>query len=139
MIDVKKTIFNNILDKLNKLRFQAKDDSSGFKSLLSIIVFDDLIEWAKYNNEEANTIKRLVDKRDSLVLNNCCITPCYSDTSTAYTNVNTPQTNDTWKRVLDNTPSWTKYTPITHIELIDIIQQQESLIPITHIELINLI
>ena len=101
MIDIEKTIFKNEVDKINLLRYQAKDDSEGFKSILNLIILNDMIEWSEYLGAPHHIIQQLVDKRTDLILHNTCITPYYSNDSFVYTNVNIPQSNDTWKRVWD--------------------------------------
>lgn len=101
MINVNKTIYKNEVDKINLLRYQAKDDIKGFKAILSLIVLSDMIEWSEYLDTPNHVIKKLVDKQMDLILHNSCIIPHYSNNSRVYTNVNTPQSNDTWKRVWD--------------------------------------
>lgn len=90
MIDIEKTIFKNEVDKINLLRYQAKDDSEGFKSILNLIILNDMIEWSEYLGAPHHIIQQLVDKRTDLILHNTCITPYYSNDSFVYTNVNIP-------------------------------------------------
>ena len=45
MIDIHKTIYSTALDKLGKLRYQAKDDLKGFRSILELIIISDIYEW----------------------------------------------------------------------------------------------
>jgi hypothetical protein len=60
-----------------------------------------LIRWAGGLDEPQHILKQLVEKRNAILMHNSCIIPEYIDCSTAYVNVNTPQTNDTWKRIWD--------------------------------------
>jgi hypothetical protein len=101
MIDVERTVYKNAVDKLNKLRFQAQDDPKGFKSVLKLIIYNDMIEWSESLDTPHHIIKKLVDKRNGLLLHNSCIKPEYIDTSRSYVNVNTVQSSDTWKRIWD--------------------------------------
>lgn len=112
MIDIDKTIYKNVLNKINQLRYQAKSDTKAFKSILKLIFVNDMIEWASQAPEEVK--EKLHKIQQQLILCNAHITPEYEDTSLAYTNVNTPQTTDTWKRVWDTDnaikiPSYEKY------------------------------
>ena len=100
MIDIDKTIYKNVLNKINQLRYQAKSDTKAFKSILKLIFVNDMIEWASQAPEEVK--EKLHKIQQQLILCNAHITPEYEDTSLAYTNVNTPQTTDTWKRVWDS-------------------------------------
>jgi hypothetical protein len=90
MINVNKTIYKNEVDKINLLRYQAKDDTKGFKAILSLIILSDMIEWSEYLDTPHHIIKKLVDKQMDLILHNSCIIPYYSNNSRVYTNVNTP-------------------------------------------------
>lgn len=100
MIDIDKTIYKNVLNKINQLRYQAKSDTKAFKSILKLIFVNDMIEWASQAPEGVK--EKLHKIQQQLILCNAHITPEYEDTSLAYTNVNTPQTTDTWKRVWDS-------------------------------------
>lgn len=46
MINSRLTLYKSVINALNKLRYQAKDDKAGFKVLLSGILVFDLLEWA---------------------------------------------------------------------------------------------
>lgn len=100
MIDINKTIYTNVLNKINQLRYQAKNDTKAFKSILKLIFVNDMIEWASQAPEEVK--EKLYKIQQQLILCDSNIIPEYEDTSLAYTNVNTPQTIDTWKRVWDS-------------------------------------
>ena len=52
MIDIDKTIYKNVLNKINQLRYQAKSDTKAFKSILKLIFVNDIIEWASQSPEE---------------------------------------------------------------------------------------
>ena len=114
MIDVDKTIYKNVLDVVNRMRYQADSNKNAFKAILQLIFVNDMIEWASQEPEEVK--EKLHKIQQQLILCNAHITPEYEDTSLAYTNVNTPQTTDTWKRVWDSDnaikiPSYEKYIP----------------------------
>lgn len=101
MVDINKTIYTNIVNKINMLRYQAVDDPKAFRAILDLIIVDCLIRWAGGLDEPQHILKQLVEKRNAILMHNSCIIPEYTDCSTAYVNVNTPQTNDDWKRVWD--------------------------------------
>lgn len=100
MIDVDKTIYKNVLNVVNRMRYQADSNKNAFKAILQLIFVNDMIEWASQEPEEVK--EKLHKIQQQLILCNAHITPEYEDTSLAYTNVNTPQTTDTWKRVWDS-------------------------------------
>lgn len=123
MINVDETIYKNEVDKINLLRYQAKDDIKGFKAILSLIILSDMIEWSEYLDTPHRIVKKLVDKQTDLILHNSCIIPYYFNDSRVYTNVNTPQSNNTWKRVWDCNEVITAlkyFDPIRFIEIRDI-------------------
>lgn len=118
MINVDKTIYKNVLDVVNRMRYQADNDKNAFKAILQLVFINDMIEWASQEPEEVK--EKLLKKQQSLILCNSHINPEYIDTSLAYTNVNTPQTTDTWKRVWDSekaiqVPSYEKYMPCSEL------------------------
>lgn len=102
MIDIKKTILETIKNKIKKLRFLGKNDTKGFKKILSLIILDDLFEWSNYLDAPQSIQKKLQDMRNKYILCQRDFIIKYGEPSTAYVNVNTPQTNDTWKRVWDS-------------------------------------
>lgn len=102
MIDIKKTIFSSIINKLNQLRFQAKDNPKEFRSILELIILDDVIEWTGNTQLPEGLLDKLMEKRIQLILCNSAFTPEYIDSETTYVNVNTPQTSSTWQRVWDS-------------------------------------
>lgn len=101
MVSINQTIFKSILKAIGELRYQAKDDPAVWKSLIELIIVDDMIEWASGLGESEEVLNKLINKRMQIILYNKGINPEYEDTSSAYVNVNTPQSNDTWKRVWD--------------------------------------
>lgn len=101
MIDIKTTIYKNIVDKINYMRYQAVDNPATFKTIMGLVVLDFMIEWVEGTDEFHHILQALIEKRQNILTHNSCINPVYADTSTAYVNVNTPQTNETWKRVWD--------------------------------------
>ncbi len=114
MVDVNRTIYKNIIDRINALRYQAKDNPEVFKLILSLIILDWIIYWAEGLDESPYEIKQLIEKRNAILMHNSCLNIIYADTSSAYTNTNTPQTNDTWKRIWDasNHENYVKLTTV---------------------------
>lgn len=102
MIDYEKTILSTIVDKINRLRYQAQDDSKAFKAVLQLIILDDMLEWAEQHEPE-QVLEKLYDLRHQFVMCSNIFNKEYSNPSTdPYINVNVPQTTDTWKRVWDS-------------------------------------
>lgn len=102
MIDYAKTILSTIVDKINRLRYQAQDDSKAFKAVLQLIILDDMLEWAEQHESE-QVLEKLYDLRHQFVMCSNIFNKEYSNPSTdPYINVNVPQTTDTWKRVWDS-------------------------------------
>jgi hypothetical protein len=46
MINVDKTIYKNVLDVVNRMRYQADNDKNAFKAILQLVFINDMIEWA---------------------------------------------------------------------------------------------
>lgn len=101
MIDVKGTIYKSINDAFGMLRYQAKDDTKAFRSILEISMVDYMLHWASGLLEPQENLQKLVDLRHDLLTCNPALKLQHLDNSTAYVNVNTPQSNADWKRVWD--------------------------------------
>lgn len=102
MIDVDKTIYISLIDKIRKLRYQAQDNPQDFKSILRLIILSDILEWSEGLNLPQSLQEQLIQKQIDMILCNPAFKVQYADTSMAYVNVNTAQTNSTWKRVWDS-------------------------------------
>jgi hypothetical protein len=153
MIDVKSTVYKSINDAFGKLRYQAKDDPKAFRSMLEVSIVDYMLHWASGMLEPQAHLQKLVDLRHDLLMCNPALRIQHIDSTTAYVNVNTPQSNDDWKRVWDSqniidiTDTFTPisdipegYIPIYEIVLEDIIPDVDTrLIPIYSIILDNII
>lgn len=123
MIDVNKTIYTSLIDKIQRLRYQAKDNPQDFKSILRLIILTDILEWSEGLDLPQALQEKLIQKQIDMILCNPAFKVQYTDTSTAYVNVNTAQTNSTWKRVWDS-------SNITQIDKEDIgVCQNEFCIP----------
>jgi hypothetical protein len=101
MIDVKGTIYKSINDAFGMLRYQAKDDPKAFRSILEVSMVDYMLHWASGLLEPQEHLQKLVDLRHDLLMCNPALKLQHLDNSTAYVNVNTPQSNADWKRVWD--------------------------------------
>lgn len=101
MIDVKGTIYKSINDAFGMLRYQAKDDPKAFRSILEVSMVDYMLHWASGLLEPQENLQKLVDLRHDLLMCNSAFKLQHLDNSTAYVNVNTPQSNADWKRVWD--------------------------------------
>jgi hypothetical protein len=62
----------------------------------------DVPTWSKNPKLTESLQEKLLQKQIDLILCNPVFKVQYSDTSTAYVNVNTAQNNSTWKRVWDS-------------------------------------
>lgn len=102
MINVKDTIYSTIKDRVDKLRFLAVNDAKAFKKILYLIIMDDVYDWSSYiggSQEVQDIIQHL--RYDFIRHNEEFLIERDIDAS-MYVNVNTPQTNNTWKRVWDD-------------------------------------
>lgn len=102
MINVKDTIYSTIKDRVDKLRFLAVNDAKAFKKILYLIIMDDVYDWSSYiggSQEVQDIIQHL--RYDFIRHNEEFLIERDIDAS-MYVNVNTPQTNNTWKRVWDS-------------------------------------
>ena len=102
MIDVNKTIYVSLIDKIQRLRYQAQDNPQDFKSILRLIILTDILEWSEGLDLPQSLQEKLIQKQIDMILCNPAFKVQYTDTSTAYVNVNTAQTNSTWKRIWDS-------------------------------------
>lgn len=102
MIDANKTIYTSLIDKVQRLRYQAQDNPKDFKSILRAIILTDILEWSAGLDLPQSLQEKLKQKQIDLFLCDPAFKIKYADTSTAYVNTNTPQTNSTWKRVWDS-------------------------------------
>lgn len=101
MIDVKATILETIKDKFNRLRFLGDNDPKGLKKILALIVLDDLYEWSDYLDAPQAVQKKIQEMRTNYILCQRDFKIEHTPQEGYYINVNTPQTNYTWKRVWD--------------------------------------
>lgn len=101
MIDVKATILQTIIKQFERLRKLADNDTSAFKKILYLIVMDDLYEWGVYLGVDDCVLQELSTKRSDYILCNSIFRMKEASRMKPYVSVNTPQSNDTWKRVWD--------------------------------------
>lgn len=101
MIDVKATILQTIKVQFNKLRKLAINEPKNFKKILWLVIMDDLYDWGVYLGVDGCTLEKLAEKRKDFILCNSIFNIKDAPMMHPYINVNTPQTNDTWKRSWD--------------------------------------
>lgn len=101
MIDVKSTIFKTINDTFDKMRMLGLNDRSLLKKIMYLIVLDDIYDWSDYIDDSQQVQNKLQELRTNFILCNPEFTVCQFPFDQHYVNVNTPQTNNTWKRVWD--------------------------------------
>lgn len=94
-------IQQSTIDKLNRLAYQAQNDIKGFKMVLSLAIYDDLIQWAEeYEDLEAiNFFKARIEKMIAKCPNCFVIPSQIKYNETVYTNVNLPQSLKDWTNV----------------------------------------
>ena len=102
MINVKKTIYNNLNRGMDRLRLLADNNTKLFKKILSLIVLDDVYDWSEYLDDKQAIQKKLRELRTNFILCNQDLEVCRMPVGREYVNVNTPQSDDTWNRVWDN-------------------------------------
>lgn len=102
MIDVNKTIYVSLIDKVQRLRYQAQDNPQDFKAILKAIILTDILEWSDGLDLPQSLQEKLKQKQLDLFLRDPAFKLQHISTDEAYVNVNTPQTNSTWKRVWDS-------------------------------------
>lgn len=103
---INSTIQQSIIDTFGRLRYQAKDDPKAFKNILKVVMLDDIIEWSAsvlgMSPDLSEIQQKLRDLQTQFILCSPAFSKQYIDSETAYVNVNTPQSNSTWKRVWDS-------------------------------------
>lgn len=102
MINVKNTIYSTIKDRVDKLRFLAVNNSTTFKKILYLIIMDDVYDWSSYLGGSQEIQDRIQELRYDFIRHNEEFLIERDIDTSIYVNVNTPQTNNTWKRVWDS-------------------------------------
>ena len=112
MINTRRTIFQTLKKRIRELTKHAQLAPQEFKKIMLAVIVNDLKEWSEYiPKDDPNAIVNLLN---NYLLNNCFIIDRMpNEDSLAYVNVNTPQTNDTWKRIWDGSLSETKTPEIS--------------------------
>jgi len=99
-MNIKATIYNAILEKIFRIQKLADYDNANLKTILSLIVLDDLIDWGMSKEESKETLKHLKYLQHQILEKNKDIEPIMDNSRLrTYTNVNLPQTNTTWARL----------------------------------------
>lgn len=107
MINIKKTIYENINYRIDRLTKLADNNPVIFKKLLFLIILDDLFDWADYRDDSQKIQKRLQKIRQEFLYGNPEIKPAYDRSEKCdYVNVNTPQTNSMWLNIFDQDYSY---------------------------------
>lgn len=102
MINVKDTIYSTIKDRVDKLRFLAVNDAKAFKKILYLIIMDDVYDWSSYIGGSQKVQDIIQHLRYDFIRHNEEFLIERDIDASMYVNVNTPQTNNTWKRVWDD-------------------------------------
>lgn len=92
-------IQKSVKNQLDQLAYQAKNDTIGFKKILSLAIYDDLIQWAE-EYEDLGAVKYLKHRIEEMLAKcpNCFIIPDSIKFNTdVYTNVNLPQSMNQWR------------------------------------------
>lgn len=98
MINTRGSIYKTLMKNLRELTKHAQNNHKEFKKILIAIILNDLKEWAEYIPKEGDS-EKLVELLDNYIINNCFIIDRFPMDSETYINVNTPQTNNTWRIV----------------------------------------
>ena len=78
------------------------------------VILNDMKEWSEYIPKDNPNM--IVDLLENYLMNNCFIIDRMpTEDALSYVNVNTPQTNDTWKRVWDGLYNQTETPEIVEI------------------------
>lgn len=114
MINVKKTITSTIKDRIDRMRKIGENGAAALKKTLTLVIMDDVFDWAEYLDAPQSLQKKLKEARVAYILNNSEFLiekedayftvsdmPYIIPEMQPYVNVNTPQSTDTWKRVWD--------------------------------------
>ena len=115
MIDVKKTITSSIKYYLMKLMKLGDNNLKVFKKIIYLIILDDIYEWSAYLDKPQPMMKKLKEMRINFIISNpefiieknlLAFKNAFGETYVIknlqpYVNVNTPQNNDTYKRIWD--------------------------------------
>lgn len=102
MINVKGTIYSTLKTAFNNMRFLGQNNPRLLKKIMFLIVLDDIYDWSEYLEENQSIQKRLQEMRTQFILCNPEFEICRFPFIKNYVNVNTPQTNSTWKRIWDD-------------------------------------
>lgn len=103
MINVKGTIYKTLLQKVHKLRYLAQTNEKAFKRILTLVILDDMYDWAGQLNQPQSILKELKEARTQYILSNCDFLIDHDKIgSDFYSNVNTPQSLLTWTRLFDS-------------------------------------
>ena len=102
MINVKATIYSTLKTAFNNMRFLGQNDPKLLKKIMFLIVLDDIYDWSDYLDEHQSIQKKLQDMRTQFILCNPEFEICRFPFDKHYVNANTPQTNNTWKRIWDD-------------------------------------
>lgn len=109
MISIKKSIYATIKDRIEKMRFLGQNDPKGMKKILSLIGINFVYDWVYFNDTQSEYLQKLRDLQTRIIASDCTFKKVNKDlykngvveAFQAYRNVNTPQSNDDWKRVWD--------------------------------------
>lgn len=102
MIDVRKTIESNIAHKFKMLSLQAVNDNSTIKDMTSLILIQDMIEWAGDLDDTTKKEALLVVLQNKLLQcyrNKLKICHYYGGDEVIYSNVNQTQNRYDWQEV----------------------------------------
>ena len=99
MIQTRGTIFKTLKKRIRELTKHAQLAPEQFRKIMLAVILNDLKEWSEYiPNKDSDKIVKLLEE---FLLTNCFIIDRIPINESAYINVNTPQTNNTWHRVWD--------------------------------------
>lgn len=102
MIDVRATILSTIVDKVDRLRKLADNNTLAFRKVLTAAIIGELVEWAEFIEDCDETKEKLKSLQIQYIQNNKEFLIKYCPNQLFYANVNIPQTNFSFRRVWDS-------------------------------------
>lgn len=102
MINVKRTVYDGINKKINDLRFLGKNDTKGFKQLISLVILDDLYDTADKLDWPQSLQKKLKQARLDLIQCGQFKIANEIPAKAPYASTNIPLTNVHWQRIWDS-------------------------------------
>lgn len=96
------TLISSTRDYLNRLLYLGVDESRTLHDLHTLKLIHKIYVWADWMGVDNATIKKIEKILECIIRSNSHIRLPIVIPGTYYTNVNTPQTDYTWRRIIDD-------------------------------------